>query len=467
MATKTLNVNSEYFSLGGKKQTKKNRSSTPKMDLKPIITANSLKHKLLNRIKEHKNKEIKSLEKGKDGRDRKEGKVAKDSNNKTNITNTNTNLLNLKEYDNSSDSNATRGEIDEFEESLSYLKNLSEQRKKNLTDKSTNMNTYNKTIKHRENRQRDEIVPFVELDLPDSLKEPFQNTNRTTNTNINSTPVQKKLSFQTHNTTYKQTPTISTNIITKPNYNVDNQVPYGVLKGGIKPTYRQWNKTIKVNRPTSTYLDGYNSNSNSNFNPTTSYNPNATLSQNSLSVPVTMVSSSTYSKQPTSVVPLKQVVEPKKPIINEQSQIKIEPFKEKKETQEGQIQQLQTQQQLQPLQKQIQPQHQEPQTKKTKRTIKSRYTLGKSKKNNTVSILLKNKNTRKNILDAQKELKRKPIHDIKKYLLSHNLIKIGSNAPNDVIRKIYESSMLSGEIVNHNDETLLHNLMKDTEGNNE
>ena len=75
--------------------------------------------------------------------------------------------------------------------------------------------------------------------------------------------------------------------------------------------------------------------------------------------------------------------------------------------------------------------------------------------------MIKDRSTRKKILNAQKELKRKPINDVKIYLREHNLIKIGSNAPNDVIRKLYESSMLAGEITNSNAETLLHNFSKD------
>ena len=58
-------------------------------------------------------------------------------------------------------------------------------------------------------------------------------------------------------------------------------------------------------------------------------------------------------------------------------------------------------------------------------------------------------------------MKKKSINDIKSYLKDHNLIKIGSTAPNDVIRKLYESSMLAGEITNSNTDTLIHNLMKD------
>ncbi len=66
---------------------------------------------------------------------------------------------------------------------------------------------------------------------------------------------------------------------------------------------------------------------------------------------------------------------------------------------------------------------------------------------------------RKNVIDVQHELKKTSMTDVRKYLRQHGIIKIGSTAPNEMLRKTFETAMLAGEITNVNKDTLLHNFM--------
>ena len=97
--------------------------------------------------------------------------------------------------------------------------------------------------------------------------------------------------------------------------------------------------------------------------------------------------------------------------------------------------------------------------KQRNKTIRRKIKLGKIK--NTVGILVKNKRTRKRIKRDMDVLKTTKLHNIKSYLKRHNLIKIGSAAPEDVLRKIYEDARLAGSIYNKNPDVLIHNYMQD------
>ena len=51
--------------------------------------------------------------------------------------------------------------------------------------------------------------------------------------------------------------------------------------------------------------------------------------------------------------------------------------------------------------------------------------------------------------------------DIKLYLKKHGLLKVGSNAPEKVMREIYETAVLSGDVYNKSGDVLYHNFMND------
>jgi hypothetical protein len=51
------------------------------------------------------------------------------------------------------------------------------------------------------------------------------------------------------------------------------------------------------------------------------------------------------------------------------------------------------------------------------------------------------------------------MHDMKSYLKRHNLLKTGSRAPPDVIKKLYEQSLLGGDIRNANKDNIIHNYL--------
>jgi Trm5-related predicted tRNA methylase len=99
---------------------------------------------------------------------------------------------------------------------------------------------------------------------------------------------------------------------------------------------------------------------------------------------------------------------------------------------------------------------------KIRKTKKKRFRIGKH--DDVVGVLLKNKQTQRHIQSEHLSLKQKTIGEIRKYLYDHHLLKIGSNAPPDVLRRMYEDAILTGDVKNTNKDVLLHNFMSGSGG---
>jgi hypothetical protein len=96
-----------------------------------------------------------------------------------------------------------------------------------------------------------------------------------------------------------------------------------------------------------------------------------------------------------------------------------------------------------------------------KRTIRRTYFVGKSKLKNNLAVLISNKTIRNHFLKNHQEILKTPIGEIKKYLIQKGFIRVGTIAPTDVLRKMYESARcICGEIENHNSDNLLYNFMR-------
>ena len=346
---KTIEINPSLFHVSGKNKTPKNRS----IKNKPIINPNVLKNKFLKRIKQHKSDELK----------------------------------NQMKFDETSMKQDEESVKNEFEESFKYLQELSKETKKNNERLVKRDNLEKKTVKNYTpvfTTPSANNYPDINIDLPDELKEHIPIP----------VPVLRDVPLAP---TVQPVPRILAPV--KVNKPVSNDVPYGILKGGNKPTYRAWNTTHK-NKPPDFKINN--------------------LVLNSTMIPQEI------TQREDKLNKLKHKIQEKHSISNNNVNVKLSTDS----------------------------------NRTIKTTITKKYTLGKSKLKRKIGVLIKNRETRKNIIMAHRDLKHSSMNDVKLYLNEHNLTKLGSKSPNDVLRKMYEAAKLTGDVSNLNNNILLHNITK-------
>ena len=238
---------------------------------------------------------------------------------------------------------------------------------------------------------------------------------------------------QTQNKIIINTPEINE---TTPVIKLKEAPPYGILKGGKKPLYSNYRKTIKQ------------------------HNKLQTIEQRSPRHK-TMI----HRDKPIDIVNKPEIYtkiainnELPNTEINTKRRDKLEKVKEifkKKELPSKPFSPFSRKPKLKPTKQTLK------QGNRVRRTVRRRFNVGKIKQNgkDQVHVLIKNRNSRKKEFMDQKYLKKVPLIEVKRYLRERNIIRVGSQAPEYVLRELYESSKSSGDVENKSSDVLFHNYV--------
>lgn len=358
---KIIEINPDLFTLKKTFKNKKEKKQKPNIEVK----SNQVKKELLKKIKDYQKKN-------------------QDDN--TEKINSNTSI-----NDNINDQSFN----DEFNTSLSFLQDLNE--------KKHNTKIKKQTLKKERKLQNN----LINLDLPNDLKDVttdvtssviIDNSNRiASSNNENSKNSENNDIIISNNSEISEISEISKNsenndlIISNNSSIILEEKPYGCLKSGNKPTFREWKRLTQKRQD--------------------------------------LNSANTFTNIEKIKIHSENSIEDKEELQNKDNNIIIKERQEK----------------LQNIKKNFN--NKNILNVIDRHTKTTKYKLGKQGKH--VSILIKNNTTRKNIKEDITKLYKKSIIEIKNYLKKHNLIKVGTNAPNDVLRQIYEQSILAGDIKNN------------------
>ena len=424
MSKKTIQLNQEFLKPsssnsnsiggGGGNKTLKNRERKEKPNL--VIKPNNLKKQLLQKIKNYQNKDELVQNKA---------AAVGPPIVSFDIENNNKALENIDGEENNNFG-------DEFNKSLNFLQNLSVQKNNNNHNNNhqNNNKVKNKTIKKKADKKFNNANTQIATELPAELCidtiMPMSNTIPASimpimpmmpmMSAIPNNPIIQKQDFSENQIEIVVEPTNNNNNNNNSSHLVLKEPPmYSNLKNGSKPTYRQvHNKTQKK----------------------TNFNIQMPIAQ----APPLQIAP--IAQASIAQAPIAQITPPSSTNVNEPIVVMANVNEDPSLSASSALPSIEPNDILK---------------RKITRTLK--YKLGK--RGNRVSVLIKNGKTRKLIQHEQALLKKKSILDVKNYLRKKNLLKIGSEAPPDILRQIYENSILAGDLNNKSKETLIHNFMND------
>ena len=426
---KTIKINPELFGLSKKSKTMSKRDKKPKIP-SSAMRPNTLRKKLIERVKQHKMKEGGGASKTGDSAPEpsaRDTKIVRD------ITD-----LEDKYHE-------------EFRDSIDYLSDIASKYNDTYGNTNAGRNAKGKAGKKRKftkkrpvshENTREEL--HVELNLPSDLQEVPHNTPLRTD----DAPMKLQLTTQ---------------------YKIDD-VPYGCLKGGVKPTYKTWNKTLRHNEQLHSQQPSLMTNTDAGARlrqeKLTQLKERMRDRQNMEKTRISNIQTSSQSVPVSQMLPMREVTTSESLDISDHVVDVSEPstsldgamssFPPNSAAGSDDTSLSFTSLPAPPSQ----PVLQLPQMpKKIKKVTTKTYKLGKNKAKRQYGVLIKNNQTRKQILNAQREIKKAPLADIKSYLRDKGLIKSGSKAPTDILKKMYETSMLSGDITNTDQDIHMHNFM--------
>ena len=354
MSTKTISVNPDFFNIGGgrKKKTRKKLSHSLRTNFNSL-QKNILKNKMIDKIKEFKNKKKKK---------------------RTMQNNENTS--------------------DDYDSAVNFMEEIIQKRK-------TKKQRKKKKMLEKQKMEQEKMVKTPILSPPSFEKININIPNNTPNDHLNT--------------------------------NIKKDPPYGILKNGNKQLYSKYKQS---------------------FN---------TVSQPMMPKPMI--------QKPMVPKPMIQQLMVPKPMMQPQNN-DIFVFTDKNNFGKQQTTNINRKDKLEnlkdnyltnKLKKEIKKNKNEKFKVKNKKLIK-RFILGKNKNTKKVAILIKNKKTRRLINKDCNFLKRKNLKQIKSVLVKNALIKVGTQAPEKLLREMYMSRYLAGDIRNgggkNAEEILMHNWSK-------